>query len=547
MKMLQVIFAPRYAVFLLDAVFLLVAGGGAALAAGGGGSLWLPAMALALAALGIHDLVQTRHSILRNYPIVGHLRFLLEEVRGVVRQYFLEGDNENVPFSRNKRAVVYQRAKEELDKRPFGTKLDVYAPAFEWLNHSIAPTPPASEPGRILVGGPGCSRPYSASRLNISAMSFGALGANAIRALNRGARMGGFAHDTGEGGCSRHHLEEGGDLIWEIGSGYFGCRAADGSFSPERFAERAALEQIRMVEIKLSQGAKPGHGGVLLAAKVTAEIAAARGVPMGVDCVSPVRHSAFATPLELMRFIGELRALSGGKPVGFKLCVGLGWEFLALGKAMLESGVRPDFIVVDGGEGGTGAAPPEFMDHVGMPLRDGLLFAHNALVGMNLRQDIRLAASGRIASAFDIARALVLGADWCNSARGFMFAVGCIQAQNCHTGLCPVGVATQDPLRQRALVIADKAERVFHLHRNTLATLAELVGAVGLDNPGQLRPHHFSRRVGPDRVETYDRLYKFLEPGELLAGTDDPLFRAAWSAARADSFAQADSFARART
>ncbi len=538
MKMLQAIFSTRYF------VFLLAAGGGTVLAVfaiiGGGGWTWTLVAALALTALGVHDIVQARHSLLRNYPIVGHVRFMLEELRGVVRQYFLEGDDENVPFSRNKRSVVYQRAKEELDKRPFGTKLDIYAPAFEWLNHSIAPKLPAPHPDRLIVGGPDCSRPYSISRLNISAMSFGALGANAIRALNRGARMGGFAHDTGEGGCSVHHLEEGGDLIWEIGSGYFGCRTPYGHFSPEGFAERAALEQIRMVEIKLSQGAKPGHGGVLLGAKVTPEIAAARGVPVGVDCISPPGHSAFRTPLELMMFIGELRTLSGGKPIGFKLCIGLEWEFIALGKAMLETGIRPDFIVVDGGEGGTGAAPPEFMDHVGMPLRDGLLFAHNALVGMNLRKDIRLAASGRIASAFDIARAIVLGADWCNSGRGFMFALGCIQAQNCHTGLCPVGVATQDPARQRALVIADKAKRVFHLHRNTLATLGELVAAVGLDNPGQLRPHHFSRRVGPDRVETYDRLYKFLEPGELLAGTDDPLFRAAWSAARTDSFAPAE-------
>jgi glutamate synthase domain-containing protein 2 len=537
MDMLRTVFSPRYA------VFLLAVGASAALAIGGEGWGWdwdWPlAFTLALALLGLYDLFQTRHSLLRNYPIVGHVRFALEAVRGVVRQYFLEGDDENLPFSRNKRSVVYQRAKEELDKRPFGTKLDVYGSSFEWLNHSIAPKPVAREPGRILVGGPDCARPYSASRLNISAMSFGALGANAIRALNRGARIGGFAHDTGEGGCGRHHLAEGGDLIWEIGSGYFGCRDPDGRFSPERFAERAALEPVRMIEIKLSQGAKPGHGGVLPGAKVTPEIAEARGVPVGVDCVSPARHSAFSTPLELMRFIAELRRLSGGKPVGFKLCVGLGWEFLALGKAMLETGIRPDFIVIDGGEGGTGAAPPEFMDHVGMPLRDGLLFAHNTLVGLNLRQEIRLGASGRIASAFDIARAIVLGADWCNSARGFMFAVGCIQAQNCHTGLCPVGVATQDPMRQRALVITDKAERAFHLHRATLSTLAELVAAVGLDEPGQLRPHHFSRRLGPDRVETYDRLYQFLEPGALLAGTDAPLFKQAWAAARADSFAPA--------
>ena len=528
---LRAIFIPRHTALLLAV--------GGSVAAALYGPFWLLALLLGLTGLGVHDLIQTRHSILRNYPILGHVRFVLEAVRIELRQYFLEGDNEDVPFSRNQRTVIYQRAKLEPDKRPFGTKLDVYAPAFEWLNHSIAPKQPAHEPDRVAIGGPDCAKPYSASRLNISAMSFGALGANAIRALSRGARLGGFAQDTGEGGCSRHHLEEGGDLIWEIGSGYFGCRTAESRFDPERFAERAGLDQVRMIEIKLSQGAKPGHGGVLPGSKVTAEIAAAREVPMGVDCLSPARHSAFSTPIELMRFIAELRRLSGGKPVGFKLCIGLEWEFIALGKAMLETGITPDFIVIDGGEGGTGAAPLEFMDHVGMPLRDALLFAHNALVGMNLRHRIRLAASGRIISAFDMARAMVLGADWCNSGRGFMFAVGCIQSQSCHTGGCPVGVCTQDPGRQRALVVADKAERVRHFHHGTLEALGELVAAAGVDHPGLLRPHHFSRRVGPDRVETYDRLYRFLAPGELLDGSDDPLFINAWAAARADSFAPA--------
>ena len=528
--------APRHLPLLLAVAGSLVEG---SLVAGGGGSGWLLAGALALSGVGVHDLIQTRHSILRNYPVVGHLRFLLEAVRGELRQYFLEGDNDAVPYSRNKRSTVYQRAKQELDKRPFGTKLDIYAGGFEWLNHSMAAKPPAAEPDRIVIGGPGCAQPYSASRLNISAMSFGALGASAIRALNRGARLGNFAHDTGEGGCSRHHLEEGGDLIWEIGSGYFGCRTPEGRFSPERFAGRAAAPQIRLIEIKLSQGAKPGHGGVLPGAKVTAEIAAAREVPEGVDCVSPPQHSAFSTPLELMDFIAELRRLAGGKPVGIKLCLGLDHEFLALARAMLETGRHPDFIVVDGAEGGTGAAPPEFLDHVGTPLRDGLLFVHNTLVGIDLRSRIRLGASGRIASGFDMARAIALGADWCNAGRGFMFALGCIQAQNCHTGRCPVGIATQDPWRQRALVIADKAERVRHFHEGTLVALAELAGAAGLDHPGQLRPVHFSRRLGPDRAESYDRLYRFLEPGELLAGTDEPRFRTAWAAARADRFGAA--------
>jgi glutamate synthase domain-containing protein 2 len=399
---------------------------------------------------------------------------------------------------------------------------------------------PAKEPFRIQVGGPDCTQPYSASVFNISAMSFGALSANAIRALNKGAALGGFAHDTGEGGFSPYHRENGGDIIWEIGSGYFGCRAPDGGFSEERFLETVAAPQIRMVEIKLSQGAKPGHGGVLPAAKVSAEIAATRGVPMGEDCISPPYHRAFSTPLEMMAFIARLRRLSGGRPVGFKLCVGHGWEFLAICKAMLESGITPDFIVVDGAEGGTGAAPLEFLDHVGMPLREGLLFVHNALVGVGLRDRIRIGASGKIVTAFDVARAMALGADWCNSARGFMFALGCIQSQSCHTDRCPVGVATQDPLRQRALVVPDKAQRVAQFHRSTLAALAEVVAAAGLEHPSQLRPHHFSQRIAANKVKSFDRLYRFSRPGEILRGTDDPRFAGPWKAARAESFHPAD-------
>ncbi len=406
-----------------------------------------------LAVLGTYDLVQTKHSVLRNYPVTAHLRFLLEEVRPELRQYFFEGENDGAPFPRDKRAIVYQRAKMALDKRPFGTHADVYGEAYEWLNHSLAPAAVSHEPFRIAIGGPECAKPYPASILNISAMSFGSLSANAIRALNKGAKSGGFAHDTGEGGFSPYHRENGGDIIWEIGSGYFGCRNGDGSFSPARFAEAAGNSQIKMIEVKLSQGAKPGHGGVLPAAKVTAEIAGIRGIAMGCDCISPARHPAFATPLELMQFIADLRRLSGGKPTGFKLCIGHPWEFLALCKAMLETGVTPDFIVVDGKEGGTGAAPLEFMDHIGMPLRDGLSFVHNALIGTGLRQHIKIGASGKVITAFDIARAIALGADWCNAARGFMFALGCIQSESCHTDRCPVGVATQDAGRQRALVV----------------------------------------------------------------------------------------------
>ncbi len=494
------------------------------------------AVALILTLVGVRDLMQTQHSILRSYPIAAHLRFLFEEMRPEIRQYFLESDTDGVPFDRSTRSIVYQRAKGQLDKRPLGTELNVYGTSYEWINHSLSPAEPAKEPFRVTVGGEQCRTRYSASVLNISAMSFGALSANAIRALNKGAKMGSFAHDTGEGGLSQYHRENGGDIIWEIGSGYFGCRNADGTFSPERFAEQAASNQVKMVEVKLSQGAKPGHGGVLPAAKVSAEIAAARGVPMGVDCVSPARHSAFSSPAGLLEFVAKLRELSGGKPAGFKLCVGHPWEFLGICKAMLQTGIYPDFIVVDGEEGGTGAAPLEFVDHMGTPLQEGLMFVRNALVGLNIRDRIRLGASGKIITAFDMGRIMAMGADWCNAARGFMFAVGCIQAQACHTDRCPTGVTTQDKVRQRSLVVEDKASRVFNFHRSTLIALAELIAAAGLAHPEELKPRHFFKRVGTDTVATFDQLHRFLAPGELLAGTDDPRFSQSWAMARAESF-----------
>ncbi len=505
-------------------------------------SIWFMgglAIAGGLAILGIRDLVQTQHAILRNFPIVGHLRFLLEEVRPAIRQYFFEDEKHSMPFSRDRRAIVYQRAKSALDKRPFGTVYDVYAEGYEWVSHSMAPKPVKAADFRVNIGGPDCARPYSASIFNISAMSFGALSANAISALNRGARMDGFAHDTGEGGFSIHH-RQGGDIIWEIGSGYFGARNPDGTFSAERFAATAAEEQIKMIEVKLSQGAKPGHGGVLPAAKVSEEIAAARGIPMGEDCISPAHHQAFSTPRELIHFIAELRRLSGGKPTGFKLCVGHEWEFLAVCKAMQASGIYPDFIVVDGNEGGTGAAPMEFVDHFGKPMREGLSFVHNALVGINARERIRIGVSGKIVTAFDIARARALGADWCNSARGFMFSIGCIQSQSCHTDRCPTGVATQDPARQRALVVADKSERVANYHRATLLSLAELTAAVGLEDPRDFKPSHISRRISPSEVATFAELYPALAAGALLTGTDDPRFSNAWKMADPDSFRPRD-------
>jgi glutamate synthase domain-containing protein 2 len=491
---------------------------------------------IALATIGTFDLIQKRHAVLRNYPLTAHIRFILEEIRPEIRQYFLESEKDGTPFSRDKRAIVYQRAKRALDKRPFGTQNDVYASGYEWLDHSIAPRPVNKEPFRITIGGPDCKQPYSASVFNISAMSFGALSPNAIRALNTGARKGNFAHDTGEGGYSAYHRQNGGDIIWEIGSGYFSCRNGDGTFCAEKFAENAKNDQVKMVELKLSQGAKPGHGGVLPGAKVTAEIAAARGVPVGVDCISPSRHSAFSTPIEMMQFIAKMRELSGGKPAGFKLCIGHPWEFLAVCKAMLETGIYPDFIVVDGKEGGTGAAPLEFTDHLGMPLREGLSFVHNALVGINARDRIKLGAAGKIVSAFDIARAMALGADWCNSARGFMFALGCIQSQSCHTDRCPTGVSTQDRVRQRALVVPDKSERVFNFQRATVEALAELVAAAGLNHPTEFAPAHFSRRVSQHEVKSFAELYPPLEPGELIKGSADKRFEIPWAMANAKEF-----------
>ncbi len=489
-----------------------------------------------LSVLGVRDVLQKPHAVLRNYPISAHIRFLLEEIRPEMRQYFFESEKDGMPFSRDIRAVIYQRAKMVLDKRPFGTQEDVYKEGYEWMHHSVAPKASAGEKFRVTVGGPDCAKPYSASVFNISAMSFGALSPNAVRSLNAGAKKGGFAHDTGEGGVSPYHRENGGDIIWEIGSGYFGCRNRDGSFNPEMFAQVAGEDQIKMVELKISQGAKPGHGGVLPAAKVSEEISRIRGVAMGEDCISPATHRAFSTPIEMMQFVSNMRRLSGGKPAGFKMCIGHPWEFLAICKAMLETGIYPDFIVVDGNEGGTGAAPLEFMDHLGMPMREGVSFVHNALVGIGARDRIRVGASGKIATAFDMARAMAIGADWCNSARGFMFALGCIQSLSCHTDRCPTGVTTQDPSRNRALVVPHKTERVYNYHHATLHALGELLSAAGLEHPRDLRPIHFSQRSSTTEVSSFARLYPALRPGELLDGTDDPRFRDAWTMARADTF-----------
>lgn len=533
----------RYSALAISALVLCISC--YALVTSGKGLWWLIAAAL-LVLLGLWDMAQKHHAILRNYPIMGHFRFIFEFIRPEIRQYFIEGDTEAQPFSRAQRSLVYQRSKGQVDNRPFGTQLDVSQQGYEWVNHSMQPTRLSSHDFRVWIGGTPdeaqqgtdpCSRPYHASVFNISAMSFGALSGNAIQALNQGAKMGGFIHDTGEGSISQYHRMHGGDLIWEVASGYFGCRNADGTFSDEKFIANATDPQVKMIEIKLSQGAKPGHGGMLPGAKVTPEIAAARGIPVGVDCISPSSHSAFSTPVELMQFVAKLRRLSGGKPTGFKFCVGHPWEWFAIVKAMLETGITPDFIVVDGSEGGTGAAPVEFTDHLGVPLREGLLFVHNTLVGAGLRQHIRIGASGKVVSAFDMASLFAIGADWVNSARGFMFAIGCIQSQSCHTNRCPTGVATQDAGRQRALVVPDKAERVLNFHRNTLKALAEMMAAAGVSHPKDLGPHHLVRRISSTEIKLYSQLLRFVEPGSLLSGgVDGEFYAAAWKLASAASF-----------
>ena len=527
----------RYTIFaIVGAISLLSLAGAIAF----GGWLYAPAVLFgALFILGLHDLSQRRHAILRNYPVIGHLRFLLEGFRPEIRQYMIEGENDELPFSRQARALVYQRAKGVEDKRPFGTIENVYASGYSWLTHSATPVTIADSDFRVRIGGPACKQPYDASLYNISAMSFGALSGSAILALNRGAKKAGFAQDTGEGSISRYHREGGGDLIYQVASGYFSCRNPDGSFSAERFAAVAADPQIKMIEIKLSQGAKPGHGGMLPAAKISPEIAEARGIPMGQDCISPPAHSTFSTPIGLMEFIAELRELSGGKPVGFKLCIGHRREFLSMVKAMLKTGIRPDFIVIDGAEGGTGAAPVEFVNRVGMPMLEGLTFVHNALRGAGIREEIRIGAAGKIVSAFDIARAFALGADWCNSGRGFMFAIGCIQAQACHTNRCPVGIATQDPLRQRALDVEDKSERVARFHRNTMHALGEIAGAAGLSDPRDFMPYHFMFRQKDSEFQDGNEAFPYLPDGFLVSGPEIPELSDwydRWDRASAQSF-----------
>lgn len=489
-----------------------------------------------LALIGLWDFFQPHHSLLRNFPLSGHIRWVMEALRPYLRSYFVESDLDGRPFNIDERALVYARAKGDMDAHPFGTELDVYSSEYEWMTHSIVPNDDADTAPRVIVGGPQCAKPYSASVLNISAMSFGSLGANAIEALNLGAKLGGFYHDTGEGGISAYHRKHGGDLTWEIGSGYFGCHDGNGHFDAGKFRDTAQCDQVRMVEIKLSQGAKPGHGGVLPGAKVTQEIADARGVAQGQDCLSPAAHSAFATPTGMLEWAAQLRELSGGKPLGIKLCVGQPHEVMAIMKAMLETGILLDYIVVDGAEGGTGAAPVELSNRVGYPLREGLIIVRNALVGSGLKDRIRLAASGKVHSGAGLAANAALGADWSNAARAFMFSRGCVQSMRCHTGFCPTGVATQEPTRQRGLVVSDKARRVARFQQQTVNALHSIVSAMGLQHPSDIQPHHLHERISDMRSSAVDKIYDFLAEGELIAGTVSDSYAVMWNEAQAGSF-----------
>ncbi len=495
---------------------------------------WLFLLLGPLLALGVWDMIQKRHTVLRLYPVIGHGRYLFESVRREIQQYFVESDTDGRPISREFRSLVYQRSKGVRDTRPFGTIFDVYRDGYEWINHSLAPRQISNRDPRVVFGDKNCSQPYAASPLNISAMSFGALSKNAIMALNKGARMGGFAHNTGEGGLSPYHLEYGADVIWQIGTAYFGCRDESGGFDAEKFRQNAIRPEVKMIEIKLSQGAKPGHGGILPAAKLTEEIAAIRHVPLGQDVVSPPAHTAFDSPLGLLQFVVRLRELSGGKPVGFKLCVGNKSEFLGICKAMLESGITPDFVTVDGSEGGTGAAPIEFTNSVGMPLRDGLVFVNRALTGIGLRNDIRVIASGKAISAFHMIRLLALGADTVNAARAMMFALGCLQSRSCNTDKCPTGIATQDPARYKALDIESKGERVYRYHAAMIENLLEVLAAAGLEKFEQLAPHHILKRVEGTLVRNYDEMYPPIPHRCLLTDENIPDdWRADWSLAKA--------------
>lgn len=501
------------------------------------GTYYFGLLVLALLGLGFYDIYQKKSNILRVYPIFGHLRYIFQTIRPYIQQYFIETNTNGMPFNRSQREMVYARARNEEDYLPFGTLRDVYSAGFDTINHSLSPKVVSDKEGFIQIGGENCRQPYHSSRLNISALSFGAISSNAVLALNKGAKLGRFAHNTGEGGISPYHLQEGGDLIWQLGTGYFGARTKDGNFCKDLFEEKSKIPQVKMIELKLSQGAKPSEGGILPAAKITKEIADIRNVAMGHDVISPPAHSTFRTPIELLEFITSLREISGGKPVGFKLCIGSRTDFLSICKAMLETNLYPDFITIDGTEGGTGAAPSEFSDYIGMPLNEGLVFAHNALVGCNLRDKLKIFVSGKIISGFDMISKLALGADGCNTARGMMFALGCVQSRRCHLNTCPTGVATQKPERVFALDVNDKSVKVKNFHNATIKSFLNILGAAGLNKVSELDPKFIYRRVHDSKIKSYNEIYKFILPGQLLEQTCLPEeLKDIWDYAKAHRF-----------
>lgn len=493
---------------------------------------WLPYVAI-----GIYDCFFAHKLVLRTYPVIGHLRYLFEFIRPEIQQYFIATNQSGRPFNREQRELIYQRAEGKSDRIPFGTQQDIVDVGYESALHSLSPKKMQSDCQRVVIGGEQCKKPYSASRFNVSAMSFGALSDRAIRSLNRGAKIGNFYHNTGEGGLSKYHLQEGGDLVWQIASAYFGCRTKDGRFCDATFEKKVkANPQIRMIEIKLSQGAKPGLGGLLPGSKVNAEIAEARDVAIGETCESPASHPEFDTPKGLLHFVQRLRDLSDGLPVGFKLCIGKRSEFMSICKAMLETGILPDFITVDGAEGGTGASPVEFTDNIGTPINEGLVFVNSCLNGVNLRDKIRIIASGKVVSGFDLITKFALGADACNSARGMLFSLGCIQARRCNTNTCPTGITTQDPARKIALNVDERAPMVASFHDKTIESMLDIGGAMGITHVDQLSPDMIMRRGANEISVSYSELYQCLQPGALLGGEIHPKYAASWARASAEAF-----------
>ncbi len=496
---------------------------------------WIFVILVPIALVAIYDLCQRKHTILRNFPVLGHMRYIMEFIRPEIQQYFIADDEEELPFNREVRSLIYERAKNARDTIPFGTSKDILSVGYTWVLHSLSPKSVVEVETRLWVGGDDCTKPYLASRLNISNMSFGALSGPAVMALNMGAKLGNFAQGTGEGGLTPYHLQ-GGDLILQVGTAYFGFRDDQGRFDENLFRIAANRPEIVMIEIKLSQGAKPSEGGILPGAKVTAEIAEFRKIKIGEDAISPAAHHAFQTPIEFLYFIQKLRQLSGGKPVGFKLCVGRKEDFFAICKAMLTTNILPDFIVVDGAEGGTGAAPVEFANYVGEPLEAGLIFVHNALVGIGARQKIRIICSGKVATGYDMVLRIAMGADMCNSARAMMMAIGCIQSKQCHANTCPTGVATQNRRLQRGLVPEDKKHRVVSYHKNTMYSFLQIVGAMGLTSPSQLTPDYVMRRVSTQVAKPLSEIYDYIKPGALLGGDVPEIYKKSWEIASAERF-----------